>query len=124
MLINVVLGLHQGCQIILVLKSSKLPKQRNIPNGSKIHQVDLGKSTKMGSNVSKCSIPRPTKINQNWNFWYDVKHLATLNYIQKVGRWSLLMMHSSIGIDCKLGILNEPEYAGVCSEFESGRATR
>jgi hypothetical protein len=50
---------NQGCQIFLVLHTKM---GNSIPNNHKIYQM----AKKLTS-----SIARPSKIYQNWNFWFE-----------------------------------------------------
>jgi hypothetical protein len=49
-------------------KDTKWPE--NIPNGRYIDQMAI--------NIPTSSIARPSKIDPNWDFWFQKCHLATL----------------------------------------------
>jgi hypothetical protein len=67
----------QGCQIFLgpsIPKREKIPNEHKlgIPNGYKIYQKAL-KYSKWSYNIPIFSIPRPSKIYTNKDFWYENK---------------------------------------------------
>jgi hypothetical protein len=54
----------------ITTKYTRLPQ--NIPNGHKIFPMAVIQ-TKWSKNLLRFSIARPSKIDQNWDFWFENK---------------------------------------------------
>jgi hypothetical protein len=69
-------------RFFLVHNNTKIGKNvpklsENVPNGHKISQMYINYS-KWPSNILTFSNLRPSKIYPNWDFWFEINHLATL----------------------------------------------